>query len=195
MNRARHPLAFCLALVLLGGGLSCKGDGGTTGLDGPSGPTGPQGLRGLQGDTGPAGPTGPTGPKGDSAAQGLVGPAGPAGPSGPLVTRDQLPCPNDMVKIGASCIDADRHVAGDQAGQDAMRLCAARGRRLCRYSEWRLACDVFSSQVHHLTDGFELVDHYTANVDGGGLKMLLAGNGSCFGTIMNDGRGFFRCCL
>ena len=195
MNCARIRLAFLFGLALLTATLSCKGDGGTNGLAGPAGPTGPQGARGPQGDTGPAGPIGATGPKGDTGAQGVAGATGPTGPAGPLVTRDQLPCPSDMVKIGASCIDTDEDPAGVLAAEDAMRLCSLRAKRLCRYSEWRRACVEFSPQVRRMTDNFEVVDHFSPGLDGGPPIVLLVGNGSCLASSSSPGGGFFRCCL
>jgi hypothetical protein len=157
-------------LMVMVGLFSCKGDMGMVGATGPTGPQGPQGLPGIQ------------------------GPAGETGPAGPLVTRDQLPCPPDMIKIGASCIEVtDRTPTSSYP--IALDDCRVLGRRLCTYGEWLLACRKFGDQLQNMTDNPELVDQ-VAVVDGG-VTPLGVGNGSCESVeyLRLRQNTKFRCCL
>lgn len=186
-------LAACLTCLALP---ACKGDGGNSGAVGPTGPVGATGPRGDRGDTGPQGPTGPRGDTGPTGATGAIGATGPQGASGPLVTRDQLPCPSDMVKVGATCIEKAEDPNSNEAIEDAVRLCSARARRLCRYSEWLEGC-ARNPQVLNKTDNWETVDHYTAPPDGGRPLVLYVGLGSCVNSTYDPGATAvrFRCCL
>ena len=89
----------------------------------PKGDTGPQGLKG---DTGPIGP------------QGLKGDRGLAGPRGPLVTVAELPCPKNMTRVGAFCIDKTSNSA--TSIHYAMVKCQKVNKTICDISELYIAC-------------------------------------------------------
>ena len=196
MRLNRGTYSGVLVVTLLGAASCNKGDKGDPGPTGPPGPAGPAGVAGPQGPVGPAGPQGPAGD---------VGPQGPQGPPGPLVTRDQLPCPSGMIKIGGTCIEVDPD-SQMQSFPGAFLTCTSRGRRLCTLGEWTVACrtPTFASQLNGLTQNWEWVDTGMArdpNVDGGvspGLDNFLylsVGNGSCVAARQVQLDATFRCCL
>lgn len=170
---------------------------------GDKGDPGPQGPQGPAGATGPQGPAGPKGDRGDPGPQGPRGPQGEQGPPGPLVTRDQLPCPSGMIKIGGTCIEVDV-VTPPSSFFGAFATCAFRGRRLCTLGEWTFACGSprISAQLNGLTQNWEWVDTGIAREpsgDGGinpdNFLYLSVGNGSCFAARQVQGNATFRCCL
>jgi hypothetical protein len=167
-------VVVCLALA------GCKGDAGRQGPQGPQGPHGPQG---------PQGPQGIQGISGQQGIQGIQGIQGVQGPPGPLVTRDQLPCPQGMVKNGSSCIDVAE--AGQNDWESAMFVCAQSGKRLCTPAEWTHACASVPGLMN-MTDNYELVDAVVPT-DGGSILPISLGQGNCFAARVG-GVGFFRCC-
>ena len=100
-----------------------------------TGSTGPQGPKG---DTGPQGPKGDTGAIGPQGPRGDVGPQGPKGDPGPAVTIAQLPCPIDMTRVGAFCIDTSSNSA--KSIDDSMAQCQTENKTLCDIPQLYGAC-------------------------------------------------------
>jgi hypothetical protein len=150
-------------------------------------------------EKGEKGDPGPQGPPGEPGMNGLPGAPGERGPPGPLVTRDQLPCPEDMVPLGQDgglCIDADQDNAPFSFSAPyfaAVGRCGQRGRRLCNYGEWLHGCRNLGGLFKRSVDGPEMVDQVYP-VDGG-IMPLVVGESGCDGARMNPSGGFFRCCL
>jgi hypothetical protein len=146
--------------------------------------------------------------RGDVGQRGPEGPQGPAGQQGlpgPNVSHDQLPCPvadggaPAMVDLGPYCIEQTEDIApgmGGGAFPNAAGVCRSRGRRLCTYAEWFIACRDFSGQVMNMTDDPEIVDELVPDGDGG-VKVLVVGNGSCsrIEFFELEQTASYRCCL
>ena len=174
--------AMCGLAVLV---MSCSGD---KGLVGPAGPQGDAGAQGPRGATGPTGPQGPSGPP---------GPAGARGFEGPLVSRDQLPCPEGMINLGATCMDRDFFQLLPEGSSFGLALnqCKIRHARLCSYGEWAMACREFAGQLLHMPRYWERVD--SVQFVDGGAQSLVAGSGNCeaIGVMPLGDVVRFRCCL
>ncbi|MCX6775498.1 MAG: hypothetical protein NT130_01475 [Candidatus Micrarchaeota archaeon] len=115
-----------------------KGDTGQQGPKGDTGPIGPQGPRGDVGPQGPKGDTGSVGPQGPKGDTGSAGPQGSQGNPGPAVTIAQLPCPIDMTRVGAFCIDTSSNSA--KSIDDSMAQCQSENKTLCDIPQLYGAC-------------------------------------------------------
>jgi hypothetical protein len=185
-----------MSLAVLCGVLGCKGDMGAAGSVGSQGPVGPQGPQG------PQGAQGIQGVQGTQGAQGIQGPKGDKGDPGPLVTRDQLPCPQDMIKVGGACMEITTNPIGNPSGQ-ALIDCHQKGRRLCTAGEWRLACrnSALAPMLTGIGQEYEWVDSAVA-LDptddagvGDNVGFLALGGGSCFRARQTGANSKYRCCL
>lgn len=113
-------------------------------------------------------------------------------------------CPEDMVQVGYSCVDKRLFRNTGQTTPllanwfDAAKKCAAAGKRLCRNTEWYVACS--ESEKHGVTEigvEREWVDQWANDVTGTVNKPVFWGLGGCESsrtatqpTVLYN----FRCC-
>jgi hypothetical protein len=93
--------------------------------------------------------------------------------AGPVPTNAPTSCPTGMVGVAAEgggfCIDVDQTMRGDI--RTANQTCAMAGRRLCRLSEWRAACEQTRKgrlPLQNMTKAWEWTSTYEIMIDQSG---------------------------
>lgn len=111
-------------------------------------------------------------------------------------------CPDDMIQVGAACMDTDIQRQGGDPLEltwfEAAAHCASENKRLCASSEWYAGCeDRENLDLDNIGSLGEWVDQWASDITSTSLRPVYWGLGGCESSRAANSPGEamrFRCC-